>query len=94
MRIPLINTIFAKDPLIVIDNILMSDEIVEAEFVCNLSKCKGGCCEDGDAGAPLSDKELDEVKEAYEKVKSTMTAEGVNEVEKMDFTDMTENLVG
>ena len=68
--------------MIIIDNILVSDEIVEAQFVCNLSKCKGGCCEDGDAGAPLSDKELDEVKSGYEVVKSMMTKEGVSEVEK------------
>jgi hypothetical protein len=67
--------------LIIIDNILLSDEIIEAEFVCNLSKCKGGCCEDGDAGAPLSDEELDEVKESYEIVKSRMTQEGIKEVE-------------
>lgn len=60
----------------------MSDEIIEAEFVCNLSKCKGGCCEDGDAGAPLSDAELDEVKRSYEIVKSRMTKDGVDEVEK------------
>ena len=68
--------------MIIIDNILLSDEIIEAEFVCNLSKCKGGCCEDGDAGAPLSDAELDEVKHSYEIVKSRMTKDGVNEVEK------------
>ena len=68
--------------MIVIDHVLMSDEIVEAEFVCNLNKCKGGCCEDGDAGAPLEDKELDEVKKAYEKVKPSMTVEGIKEVEK------------
>ena len=67
--------------MIIIDNILLSDEIIEAEFVCNLSKCKGGCCEDGDAGAPLSDEELDEVKESYEIVKSRMTQEGIKEVE-------------
>jgi hypothetical protein len=67
--------------LIIIDNILLSDEIIEAEFVCNLSKCKGGCCEDGDAGAPLSDEELDEVKGSYEIVKSRMTNEGIKEVE-------------
>ena len=68
--------------MIVIDNVLVSDEIVQAQFVCNLSKCKGGCCEDGDAGAPLSDKELDEVKSSYEIVKSMMTKDGVTEVEK------------
>ncbi len=67
--------------VIVIDNVLVSDDIVEAQFVCNLSKCKGGCCEDGDAGAPISDQELDEVKNAYEIVKPLMTKEGIKEVE-------------
>ena len=71
-----------KSPaLISIDHVLISDDIVEAEFVCNLSKCKGGCCEDGDAGAPLTEKELDEVNRAYETVKPMMTAEGIREVE-------------
>ena len=55
--------------MIVIDNILISDDVVEKQFVCDLSKCKGGCCEDGDAGAPLDDKELKIVDEVYEKVK-------------------------
>ena len=36
--------------MIAIDNVLVSDDIVEAKFVCDLNKCKGGCCEDGDAG--------------------------------------------
>lgn len=61
---------------------MVSDEIAEAEFVCNISKCKGGCCEDGDAGAPLTDAELDEVNKAYEIVKPRMTKEGIREVEK------------
>jgi hypothetical protein len=39
--------------MIAIDNVLISDEVVEEQFVCDLNKCKGGCCEDGDAGAPL-----------------------------------------
>jgi len=68
--------------LIVIDNVLMSDEIIEAEFVCNLSKCKGGCCEDGDAGAPLEKAELDELNAYYELVKPYMTEAGIAEVEK------------
>lgn len=68
--------------MIEIENILVSDEIAEAEFVCNLSKCKGGCCEDGDAGAPLTDEELDEVKRAYEVVKPMLTRDGIQEIEK------------
>ncbi len=68
--------------LISIDNILISDDIVEEQFVCDLSKCKGGCCEDGDAGAPLTDNELDEVKNAFEKVTHLMPADGIKEVER------------
>jgi len=68
--------------LIVIDDILVSDDIVEAQFVCNLSKCKGGCCEDGDAGAPLTNEELDEVNKSYEIVKPLMSKDGIKEVEK------------
>ena len=68
--------------MIAIDNILISDEVVEGQFVCDLNACKGGCCEDGDAGAPLTNEELDEVKKAYEAVIRYMTREGLQEVEK------------
>lgn len=68
--------------MIAIGNILVSDEVVEAQFVCDLGKCKGGCCEDGDAGAPLTDDELDRVKESYEAVIPYLTKEGKAEVEK------------
>jgi hypothetical protein len=54
--------------MIVIDDILISNEIIEEQFVCDLEKCKGGCCVDGDAGAPLEDQELKELRAAYEAV--------------------------
>ena len=44
--------------MISIDNVLISDEVIEAKFVCDLHKCKGGCCEDGDAGAPLEQEDI------------------------------------
>jgi hypothetical protein len=69
--------------MIAIDNVLVSDEVVEAQFVCDLTKCKGGCCEDGDAGAPLNVDELDELINAYEAVKPYMTPEGIREIEKV-----------
>jgi hypothetical protein len=68
--------------MIAIDNKLVSDSIVEAQFVCDLNKCKGACCEDGDAGAPLETAELNKLLEFYEVVKPYMTAEGIKEVEK------------
>ena len=54
--------------MISINNILVSDEVIEEQFVCDLHKCKGGCCVDGDAGAPLESSELKELNEAYEAV--------------------------
>ena len=68
--------------MIVIDNILISDDVVEKQFVCDLSKCRGGCCEDGDAGAPLENKELKVIDEVYEKVKPYLTEPAVAEIEK------------
>jgi hypothetical protein len=63
--------------MIAIENVLVSDEVVKEQFVCDLSKCKGGCCEDGDAGAPLTKEELTFVNSVYEIVKPYMTKEGI-----------------
>jgi Protein of unknown function (DUF3109) len=63
--------------LIAIDNILVSDEVVAEQFVCDLSKCKGGCCEDGDSGAPLTDEELEHLRNSIEEVKPYLTPEGI-----------------
>jgi hypothetical protein len=68
--------------MIAIDNKLISDEIIEKHFVCDLIKCKGGCCEDGDAGAPLELDELDELIHNYEKVKPYLTQAGIESIEK------------
>lgn len=68
--------------MIVIDNILVSDEVTEKEFVCDLVKCKGGCCEEGDAGAPLETGELEIILEMYEKVKPYLTTASVKEIER------------
>ena len=69
--------------MISIDNILISDDIIEEQFVCDLVKCKGGCCEDGDAGAPLSLEELEHVREAFNKVIPYLSAEGKSEIERV-----------
>jgi hypothetical protein len=62
--------------------VLISDEIAEAQFVCDLNKCKGGCCEEGDAGAPLEDAELDIMVDLYEKVKPYLTPASIAEIER------------
>jgi len=62
--------------MISIDDILISDQIVEEKFVCDLIKCKGACCVDGDAGAPLDNHELKELENAYNSVLPYLTEEG------------------
>lgn len=68
--------------MIAIDNILVSDDVIDKQFLCDLDKCKGGCCEDGDAGAPLERRELDDINEVYEIVKPYLSPAGIKEIEK------------
>ncbi|MGB4771522.1 MAG: DUF3109 family protein [Chitinophagaceae bacterium] len=68
--------------MIAIDNVLISDDIVSEKFVCDLSRCKGGCCEDGDAGAPLTNEELEIVRDAAGKVEKYLTKDGKAELER------------
>ena len=37
-----------------IKDTLISDDLYERKFVCDLSACKGACCIEGDSGAPLN----------------------------------------
>ncbi|MBA2500717.1 MAG: DUF3109 family protein [Chitinophagaceae bacterium] len=71
--------------MIVIGNVLVSDEIVQEQFVCDLNSCKGGCCEDGDAGAPLEKQELAFLPKMYEAIRPYLTEEGIREVERQGF---------
>jgi hypothetical protein len=68
--------------VIAIENVLIGDEVVNQQFVCDLAKCKGGCCEEGDAGAPLDADELDLMVDLYEKIKPYLTPESIAEIEK------------
>jgi hypothetical protein len=44
--------------MIIIENTLLSEDILEKNFICDIEKCKGACCIEGDAGAPLNNDEL------------------------------------
>lgn len=46
-----------------IGNTLVSLDLIEKFFCCDLDKCHGECCIEGDAGAPVSNEELDKIKE-------------------------------
>jgi Protein of unknown function (DUF3109) len=67
--------------MIDLDKTLISLDVVEKEFVCNLSKCKGACCVEGDLGAPLDFDELSILEEIYPVVKPYLLPEGVVAIE-------------
>ena len=51
-----------------IDNTLISLDLLEERFVCDLFACKGICCVEGDAGAPLEKDEIEKLKEVLPQV--------------------------
>lgn len=68
--------------LIEIDDKIVTDELFSRKFVCDLSKCKGACCVEGDDGAPVTEEEIKIMEEIFPKVKPYMTKEGIEKVEK------------
>lgn len=68
--------------MIAIDNVLLSDQILHEQFVCDLTSCKGACCVDGDAGAPLEKSELKEIDAVQEAVLPYLTEESRAEIKR------------
>jgi len=70
-------------------NTLISEDLFEKRFVCDLNACKGACCVAGESGAPLEQEEADLLKELWPKIKpyipekgqKAIDAHGVSEVD-------------
>jgi len=67
--------------MILIQDKLVSNDLLEKEFVCNLKKCKGACCVEGDEGAPVAPHERKLLEEVYPKIKHRMRPEGIAAIE-------------
>ena len=61
---------------------IVSEDLIDKDFVCNLSACKGACCIDGDAGAPLNKEETIILEDIYPKIKPFLRKEGIEAIEK------------
>jgi hypothetical protein len=60
---------------------IVSEALFEKDFVCNLSACKGKCCVEGEAGAPLEEEELLLLMEYYPKIRPFLRPEGQKAIE-------------
>ena len=63
MAIRVIRALFNFLFMLQVGNVIVSFDVLKEEFLCDLSACRGACCIEGDAGAPL---ELDEVEKIEE----------------------------
>lgn len=73
--------------MIEIDNTLVSRDLVEEQFVCDLSACKGACCVEGDLGAPLEEKELSRIEENLEGIRPFMSSFGIEVLDEAGFSE-------
>jgi hypothetical protein len=64
-----------------IENSILSLDILEKKFACNLKKCKGACCVHGDSGAPLEDEEAELLRKIYPKLKPFLREKGIQAIE-------------
>ena len=76
--------------MIYIDDTLVSLDVFEKKFICDLSQCKGICCVEGDSGAPVTEEEEAWIKEIYPKLKERMKPESIKRVEEkgISFEDV------
>lgn len=68
--------------IIEIDNKLISSNLKNVHFICDLNVCKGACCVEGDNGAPVAEDELEIMDKLVEKVKPYLTEKGIAAIEK------------
>lgn len=67
--------------MIQIDDTIISEDVLDYDFVCNLNACKGACCIEGDAGAPVDEDELPIMEAIFPEVKHYLTPEGLQSIE-------------
>jgi hypothetical protein len=71
--------------MIIIDDTLISEELLDKKFVCDLAACKGACCEEGDLGAPLDIEEIDAIEANLKGIRPFMSAAGLHLLDQEGF---------
>jgi hypothetical protein len=67
--------------MVIVQDKLISDDVIQEQFLCQLDLCKGACCWEGDAGAPLEDEEMNTLLEIYDDIKPFLRPEGIKAIE-------------
>lgn len=78
-----------------IDNILVSSDVLTEHFACDLEKCHGRCCIEGDAGAPVTIDEIEHIENNLDQVWPLLSAQAQSMIDKQGvaYTDQEGDLV-
>lgn len=71
--------------MILIDEILVSEDLVREQFVCNLQACLGACCIEGDYGAPLEEDEIGIIESILDKIVAFIPDDSRKKIEEDGF---------
>jgi hypothetical protein len=82
-------------PILQVGEILISSDILTEQFCCDLAACKGACCIEGDAGAPVSLDEVMQIEEALDECWADLSASAQAVIDKQGvaYTDREGDLV-
>lgn len=82
-------------PILQVGDVLVSPDIITEKFCCDLDACKGICCVEGDAGAPVSLDEIAEIENVVDDVWTDLTASAQAVIDKQGvaYTDREGDLV-
>ncbi len=72
--------------MIEIGKTIVSLDVLESKFCCDLDQCKGACCVDGDSGAPLTPDEAETIERLYPIFAEYLSDENREEISKQGFS--------
>ncbi len=74
--------------MLVIDDVLISDDVLQEHFFCKLDACKGACCYEGDYGAPLEETEIALIEGLLQKVSKYLPERSIKKIETDGYYDV------
>ncbi len=77
--------------MIIIGKTLVSEELFDFNFICNLTACKGACCIEGDMGAPVTPKEKQRIEEEFTRIEPYLTGASKKDIAARGFVEKDED---
>lgn len=72
--------------MIEVGKAIVSMDVLESKFCCDIHQCKGACCIEGDSGAPLTEAEAELIESLYPQFKEYLSAQNIEEIARQGFS--------